>query len=128
MNYTAGSPVTLQQSFFDSAGDPIDPAAVTLSVQDPGGTITTYNKPQLVNPSVGVYQLTFTAQTPGNSGSPPTYAWEWTSTTPVAVYQGTFTVTPSIIGTPLPVTLPDFTPASLVQINAAIASGEKTTR
>ena len=57
--YDIGDTRRLEATFKDIAGVLTDPTAVTFTMEEPDGTITTYNTvgANLKNPSVGVYHV-----------------------------------------------------------------------
>lgn len=54
---TVGETHTPQTTFKDSANSNYAPTTVTAKVRAPNGTIST---PSVTNPSLGIYQMTFT--------------------------------------------------------------------
>lgn len=82
------------QAFTGPNGQPLDPTAVTLTVQDPTGVKTTYSGGQVTHDSTGVYHVD--VDTTGKAG---TWSYEWKSTgTGQAAFFGTFVVDPSPLG------------------------------
>ena len=56
-----GDKVTLQVTFTDSAGDPVDPTTVSCTVRSPNGTLTAPS----TQGTAGVYTATVEPTTPG---------------------------------------------------------------
>jgi VCBS repeat-containing protein len=90
MTHDIGDLVTLRVAFVDSAGEPVDPTTVTLTVQDPDGGQTS---PSTSSSETGVYTGTVT---PDASG---VWRYRFTGTgAHVAVEEGSFEVAASRIG------------------------------
>ena len=82
MNYEVGDLVTLQATFTSIDGVVTDPTTVTLSVQDPGGTITayTYAGLDITKVATGIYRYALSITTPGQW----VYRWAGTGTVQAA--------------------------------------------
>jgi hypothetical protein len=82
MNYEVGDLVTLQATFTNIDGVNTDPTTVTLSVQDPGGTITayTYAGMAVTKFATGIYRYALSITTEGRWR----YRWVGTGTVQAA--------------------------------------------
>ena len=80
MAYITGDAVTLTATFKDSSGALADPTDVTLEVQDPNGTITTYtySLSTITKSSTGIYTRNVSLTDNG------TWEYEWQGTGAVA--------------------------------------------
>ena len=76
MNYEVGDLVTLQATFTSIDGVVTDPTTVTLSVQDPGGTITayTYAGGDVTRFAAGIYRYALSITTSGQ------WVYRWVGT------------------------------------------------
>lgn len=101
-----GDDVQITLHVVDEAGDPIDPATVTIQVTAPDGNVST---PAVTNPQVGQYRATVLADAAGR------WRWTWTATGPAAVEHGFFDVLqdPPPPARPDPLATPDQLPPHL---------------
>lgn len=89
-----GSPVKLTTTVRDAAGTAVDPADLVLVLRDPDGVETTVAFAALTNEAgTGVWSYTTAALT-----TPGAWTYEFSSTTPTGVDEGTFSITGSAIG------------------------------
>jgi hypothetical protein len=74
--YEVGDLVTLQATFTSIDGVNTDPTTITLSVQDPGGTITTYTYAgaAVTKFATGIFRYTLSITLSG------TYVYRWKGT------------------------------------------------
>lgn len=67
-SYDKGDLVRVTATFTNSAGTPVDPAALTFKFKNPLGTVTPYTyptNPELVRGSTGVYYVDINANVHG---------------------------------------------------------------
>lgn len=90
LKFVVGEVARLTNAITDAAGVAVDPGAVRLVVQAPGGTDTTYTYPATVTKSgVGQYVCDVPLEEAG------AYRWRWESDAPHrGAAQGNFLVDP----------------------------------
>jgi len=89
-NPIIGQSVILQATFKDTDGVLVDPSSVTLTIEDPDGTVTT---PAPTNQSTGVYQHSLDLDLAGDWD----YRWEGDTTEGAAVCEGRICVIASSV-------------------------------
>ena len=92
-NPIAGTLMRVAGTWTDSSGNLVDPAAITLKVRDPSGSITSYTLAgaTVVKDSTGKYHASV-----DTTGKPGHWVYEWTSTGTVQADQtGYFDIDPS---------------------------------
>ena len=132
MDYNIGDVARLSVLFTDVNGAPADPTTVTLTVWSPDNTQDVYTDattPIVVHPSTGAYYLDLPVTQAGPNAYAPAYIYRWTGTgSLMAVEEGWIAVSPTLLIPQPPPDPPEFTAASLVAIDKAIASGALTVR
>lgn len=87
--YGVGTVVTLTTQVTDTAGAPVDPAGITLTLQLPDATtVGPFTAPDVVHDGVGLYRYDYTTTMGGR------HIARWASTTPSGVDEEPFEVAP----------------------------------